>query len=146
MIRAAIHGRLGGEPVQRTTRNGGAMTTASAAVDVAKPGEEAISEWISILAFGAAAESLARCAKGDVISAMGPLARSIFTDRSGQERSSWSLVAETILSARTVRNTSTAARPRRARSSAASFYTAPQQPGRASTAELPADRVDDLYP
>jgi single-stranded DNA-binding protein len=49
MIKAAISGRLGGDPVQRATRNGKAMVTASAAVNVARAGEDAVTEWIGVV-------------------------------------------------------------------------------------------------
>jgi single-strand DNA-binding protein len=151
VIRASISGRIGSDPVQRESRTGKSMVTASVAVNVAKPTEEAATEWVSLVAFGAVAESLARHAKGDVIMVMGSLTRSTFTGRDGEERSSWSLLAESVLSARTVRNerprerrnTSTSTRPRGARSSANSLYSAPKGSGR--TADLPDDAVGDLY-
>jgi single-stranded DNA-binding protein len=102
MIRASIHGRLGADPLPRETRTGKTMVTANIAVDVAKPGEEAATEWFSLAAFGRAAETLAQHSKGDLISAMGSLTRSSFTGRDGQERTSWSLLAASLLSARTV--------------------------------------------
>ena len=150
MIRAAIHGHPGGDPVQRETRNGKAMTTVSVAVNVAKPSEDPVIEWI---AFGATAELLAKHAKGDVISAMGPLTCSTFTGRDGRERSAWSLGAEAILSVRrTTRNelpqqphdTNTSTRARRARSSANSLFSTPKGP-RHTIPDLPDDGVQDLY-
>jgi len=38
MIRASVYGRLGGDPVERQTRNGKAMVTASLAVNVFQEG------------------------------------------------------------------------------------------------------------
>ena len=102
MIRASIYGRIGADPVQRKTRTGKSMCTASVAVNVAKVGEEAPTEWISIVAFGAVGEALAQHVKGDLISAMGPLTRSTFTGRDGQERCGWSVLAEAVLSARPI--------------------------------------------
>jgi single-strand DNA-binding protein len=152
MIRAVADGRLGGDPVQRATRNGGAMVTASLAVNAAKAGENPVTEWIGLVAFGAVAECLAGHVKGDVVTALGSLTKSNFTGRDGQQRSSWSLVAEAILSARAVcndrprerRDTSAATRSRGDRASGRrSVYSAPKQPG--SSPDLPNDRVDDLY-
>ena len=150
MIRAAIHGRLGGDPIRRETRAGREMVTASAAVDVAKPGEEPVSEWISIVAFGAVAELLAQHAKGDVISAMGSMTRSTFTGRDGQERTSWSLLAELVLSARTVRSrarrdTSAATRPTRSRRTPARPFSPSLKQSAGNSGPLANDRVDDLY-
>jgi single-stranded DNA-binding protein len=153
MIRAAIHGRLGSYPVQRQTRTGSAMLTASLAVNVARPGEEPATEWLNLVAFGAAGELLARHCKGDLVDVMGALTRSTYADREGKERASWGLSVEAILSARTAgdvrapkrRNPSTSPRPRGGRASTRSLYSTPQKPGRTSGPELPADRVDDLY-
>src|SRR5215471_16506879 len=103
MIRASIYGRVGNDPTTRTTRNGKMMVTASIAVDVARPGEEAPTEWLSVAAFGRAGDELARHQKGDLISVRGGLYRSSFVGRDGQERTSWSLTADAVISARTVR-------------------------------------------
>jgi single-strand DNA-binding protein len=144
MIRASIHGRLGNDPVQRETRGGRAMVTASIAVNVAKPGDEPATEWFSLAAFGKAAEALAQHGKGDLLSAMGPLTRSTFQGRDGEERTSWSLVAESLISVRTVYgrlpDSNTPSRPRRARTPNRS----PKGSGR-TVPDLPNDRLDDLY-
>ncbi|MCH7888329.1 MAG: single-stranded DNA-binding protein [Proteobacteria bacterium] len=104
MIRASIHGRLGADPVERTTRNDKAMVTVSVAVNAARHGAEEETIWISLAAFGRAAEALARHRKGDLLAAMGPLHRTRFTGRDGTEREGWSLTVEAIMSARTVRS------------------------------------------
>jgi single-strand DNA-binding protein len=160
MIRAAIYGRIGGDPVARTTRNGKAMVTVSLAVDVARPGEDRDIEWFSVAAFGATAETLARHQKGDVAAVSGSLSRSRFTGRDGQERASWSITAESIASARTVRPGgrhrtgaskslqaeahSERAAPARRRST----YLRQHRPTADSDCLdiLPNDRVDDLWP
>ena len=103
MIRASIYGRLGGDPVERNTRNGNVMMTVSLAVNAARHGAEEETVWISLAAFGRAAEALARHQKGDLLAAMGPLHRTRFTGRDGIEREGWSLTVEAIVSARTVR-------------------------------------------
>jgi single-strand DNA-binding protein len=150
MIRASLSGRLGGDPIRRATRSGKAMITASVAVNVARSGEEAATEWIGLVTFGTTGELLAagHC-KGDVVAAMGTLTRETFTDREGNKRTSWSLVIEAILSARTVRN-----EPARSRNASASARPRTQPPIRSfhsgsrvsgHGAELPADSVDDLY-
>jgi single-strand DNA-binding protein len=150
MIHASIRGRLGGDPVQRETRAGKEMVTASAAVDVAKPGEEPVSEWISIVAFGAVAKLLAQHAKGDAISAMGSMTRSTFTGRDGQERTSWSLLVESILSARTAagnkrsREQHNGARARTGRGRK-SPYAVQHRPTSVSGPPPPDDPVADLW-
>lgn len=144
MIRAAISGRIGADPVQRETRTGKSMCTASVAVNVAKVGEEAATEWIGIVAFGAVGEALTQHVKGDLISAMGPLTRATFTGRDGHERCCWSLLAEAVLSARPIERprarTSGAQRRPRAPSAMRRHAASP-----AAAAPLPDDGVDDLY-
>ena len=103
MIRASIYGRLGADPVERETRNGKAMVTVSLAVSAGRPDADEETVWFSLAAFGRAAETLARHAKGDLLAAMGPLHRTRFTGRDGQEREGWSLTVESVVSARTVR-------------------------------------------
>ena len=121
------------------------MVTTSVAVNVACPSEEAATQWVGVVAFGVAREFLARHRKGDVIEAMGTLMRASFTDREGNERTSWSLVTEAILSAREARNeparqreASASTRPR-SRPPARSSYSAPRATGHRG------DRVDDRW-
>ena len=52
MIRASAHGRLGGEPVSRRTKNDKPMVTASIAVDASRDGSDDQTVWISLAAFG----------------------------------------------------------------------------------------------
>jgi single-stranded DNA-binding protein len=79
------------------------MITASIAVNVARPGEPEVTEWINLVAFGKAGEALARHQKGDLVAVMGPLTRLNFVARDGTERTSWSLTVDSLVSARTVR-------------------------------------------
>ena len=132
MIRAVIAGRLGADPVARQTARGTNMVTVSAAVDVAREGADPLIEWVGLVGFGTAADALLRCKKGDVVTAIGQLTKSTFTARDGEERSSWSLRVDQIIS---VHDQPSAPRqPRKA---------GPKRPPRYSAA-LPADRVDDL--
>jgi len=103
VIHASIYGRLGGDPVERTTRKDNLMVTASLAVNAARHGEPEITEWINVAAFGRAADALLRHSKGDLVAAMGPLVRQRWTGGDGNPREGWALTAESIVSARTVR-------------------------------------------
>ena len=104
MIRASLYGRLGGDPVGRTTKNNRTMVTASLAVDVAGFGaDENHTEWIGLCAFGKRAEDLARHRQGDLLGVMGQLTKRKYEGRDGTERESWSATVEAIVSARTVR-------------------------------------------
>ncbi|MGH7315686.1 MAG: single-stranded DNA-binding protein [Candidatus Rokuibacteriota bacterium] len=101
MTTIQIYGRLGRAPAQRTTATGKAMVTASMVVDLGRDGE--MPEWFSLMAFGTAGESLARHVKGDMISVSGRLTKSAWTGKDGAERSGFSVLVDSIASARTVR-------------------------------------------
>lgn len=103
MIRAALYGRLGRDPVERETRNGKRMVTGSLAVNAARFGEDERTEWYSLAAFGNLADALLRHRQGDLLAAMGTLQKTRFTGHDGVERDGWSLTVESIVSARTVR-------------------------------------------
>ena len=105
MIRAALYGRLGADPVERETRNGKAMVTASLAVSAGRPDADEETQWFNLIAFGRAAKDLARHTKGDLVACMGGLTKNRYTAHTGQEREGWSLTVDAIVSARTVRPT-----------------------------------------
>ena len=104
----AVYGRLGSDPREHSTRTGGAMATASLAVNVpdrsrdAGEGAEA-ALWFNVVAFGRQAEDLARHSKGDPVSVSGRLQFSRWTDRDCDEREQWQVLADALVSARTVR-------------------------------------------
>ena len=102
-MRASAYGRLGGDPIERETRNGNAMATASLAVNVARANADEDTAWFSLAAFGKIGEALLRHHKGDLLAAMGPLTRRKYTDRNGDDREGWALTCEQIVSARTIR-------------------------------------------
>ena len=104
----AVYGRLGSDPREHETRKGGAMATASLAVDVpdrSREAEEGATEtlWLRVTAFGRVAQDLAGHAKGDPVSVSGRLQFSRWTDRNGDEHEQWAIVADALVSARTVR-------------------------------------------
>ena len=104
----AVYGRLGTDPREHETRKGGAMATASLAVDVpdrSRDAEEGATEtlWLRVTAFGRVAQDLAGHAKGDPVSVSGRLQFSRWTDRDGDEHEQWQIVADALVSARTVR-------------------------------------------
>ena len=91
MITAALFGRLGRDPEQRKTRNGGKMATGSVAVDAARQGSDEDVEWFGLTAFGSAAKTLLLHKKGDLVGVMGKLCRRRYTTRDGAERAVWEL-------------------------------------------------------
>jgi len=123
------------------------MVTASVAVNVARSGEEPGTEWLGIVGFGTIGELLAQHEKGDVITAIGHLTRSAFTDRDGQDRLCWSLLVEGLLSARTTRDEHSRAQPavaHSARPRKRSPYLS-SRPRRDWGPPLAENRIDDLW-
>lgn len=98
----AAYGRLGADPVKRTSAAGKDWATASIAVSLSE-GEDALTQWFGIVSFGKAAETLCRHSKGDLVSVSGRLQLNRYRDREGNDREQLQVVAETVISARTVR-------------------------------------------
>ena len=104
----AVYGRLGSDPREHETRKGATMATASLAVSVpdrSQGADEGAEEtlWLRVTAFGRVAESLAGHSKGDPVSVSGRLQFSRYQARDGAEREQWQIVADALVSARTVR-------------------------------------------
>lgn len=59
--------------------------------------------WVREIAFGTTSEVLAKHQKGEMIAISGKLTKSSWTGRDGVERSGFSVLVDTIASARTVR-------------------------------------------
>jgi single-strand DNA-binding protein len=104
MIQASIHGRIGSDPTRTITASGKDMTRLSVAVDCSGwNAEDAETVWISVLAFGKVAESLALAKRGESLSAQGKLTRGRYTGKDGVERESWTLTADAVLTLRSAR-------------------------------------------
>lgn len=104
MMQAAVYGRLGRDPQTRTTRNENQMTTTSIAVDVSPHNAETQeTQWLAVLAFGKAAETLERHSKGDLVSLAGRVVLNRWTGSDGEEREQLQIIADSVVSARTVR-------------------------------------------
>lgn len=110
MTTIQLYGRLGRDPEQRTTAAGKTMVTGSMVVDLGRDGE--MPEWFSILSFGTIGEALAKHQKGDMVAVSGKLSKSSWTGRDGTERSGFSVLIDTVSSARTVRTGKPKVRPR----------------------------------
>ena len=98
----AIYGRLGSDPAGRQSQAGNPWATVSIAVDLGKGDDEA-TMWFNVIAFGRVAETLCRHRKGDLLSVSGRLQLNRWTDRDGAERETLQVVADAIVSARSVR-------------------------------------------
>lgn len=97
----AAYGRLGADPRAVETRSGKPMTTARLAVDAGDA--DAPPLWLGVVAFGRLADELQRHHKGDLLSVSGRLQVRRWTGADGGEREQWEVVADAIVSARTVR-------------------------------------------
>jgi len=102
-MHVAAYGRLGGEPREITTSTGTAMAVANVAVELADRHGEAHTQWLGVVAFGRAAETLLRHSKGEMISVSGRAQYNAYTDGNGIEREQLQVIADSVVSARSVR-------------------------------------------
>jgi len=100
-MQAAAYGRIGNDPRRIETRSGKAMATTSIAVNVGENDDPPL--WVGVVAFGAVADVLLRHAKGDLISVSGRVQRNAWTTSSGEKREQLQIVADSVVSSRTVR-------------------------------------------
>lgn len=105
MMLANVYGRLAADPTPKTTRGGKPMALASVAVDVTSRAEDGDPEtlWVSVLAFGNQVDALLKARKGEMVAAIGKLTRSRYTGRDDIERESWTLLAESVITAKSAR-------------------------------------------
>jgi len=100
----AAYGRLGGDPKSINTSSGNAMAVASIAVDVQERGaEDPPPEWLGVVAFGGQADKLLQHDKGECIAVSGRVQRNRWTGQDGNERVQLQVIADSLVSARTVR-------------------------------------------
>lgn len=103
MLIGDIYGRLGSDPVARTTKAGADMATASVAVDVSGKDSEGETLWVNVLCFGHQAETLLRASRGETLAAMGRMTRQPYTAKDGALRESWTMLADSIIVAKSAR-------------------------------------------
>lgn len=96
----AAWGRLGKAPREIETKTGKPMTVADLAVDV---GDEQAPEWFGVVAFGRQAEQLAQHKPGESVSVSGRLQRREWTGTDGEQRRQLQIVADGLVSSRSVR-------------------------------------------
>lgn len=100
-MQAAAYGRLGQDPRSISTTSGKPMATVSLAVAIGGPDDPAL--WLGVVAFGKVAEDLMRHGKGDLVSVSGRVQRNAWTTTSGEKREQLQIVADSLISSRTVR-------------------------------------------
>ena len=102
MMTSSIYGRLGRDVREIQTKSGKPMAVVGVAVDVGKPdAQETL--WLDLVGFGGMAEKLLQHQKSDMVSASGRVSVNKWTDNQGNERETWQLIIDTLVSARTVR-------------------------------------------
>jgi single-stranded DNA-binding protein len=101
----AVHGRLVADPMEHQTQSGVEMATGRLAVSVpcrdADDGYATL--WLTVVAFSRQAGLLLKHQKGDLISTSGQMQVTQWTDQDNAQREGMQLLADTVISARTVR-------------------------------------------
>jgi len=102
----AAHGRLVADVQSKTISNGNQMAFTRMAVALpcqkAENGETTL--WLAVTTFGRQAELLSKHSKGDIISVSGSLQVSLWVDGNGETQSGLQVIADSVISARTVRS------------------------------------------
>lgn len=101
----AAYGRLVADVQSKPTSNGNMMAFARLVVSLpchsAENGEAPF--WLGVVAFGKQADALARHSKGDRVSVSGNMQVNQWTAQDGSTASGYQVVADSVVSARTVR-------------------------------------------
>ena len=101
----SAYGRLVADPQTRTTNSGGSMTMGRLAVALpchaAEGGE--VTFWLGVVAFGKQADALAGHVKGDLVSVAVAMQVNQWTGKDGGTQQGYQVVADSVISARTVR-------------------------------------------
>ena len=96
---AAIVGRLAADPELRHTASGVAVTSFTLAVsrNYSRQGEERQTDWIDVVAWRNTAEFVCKYfAKGSPIGVDGSIQTRSYTDRDGNKRTAFEVVAENV--------------------------------------------------
>lgn len=101
----AAYGRLVADVQSKPTSNGNTMAFARLVVSLpchsAENGEAPF--WLGVVAFGKQADVLARHGKGDMVSVSGNMQITQWTGQDGGTQQGYQVVADSVVSARTVR-------------------------------------------
>lgn len=94
---AVIMGRLTADPELRTTPNGASVTSFTVAVDRSyqKPGTERVTDFINCVAWRQTAEFITKYFnKGSMIAISGSIQQRSYTDKDGNKRNAFEIVAD----------------------------------------------------
>lgn len=101
----SAYGRLVADPETRTTGKGTNMAMARMAVSLpcnaAADGQATF--WLGVIAFGKLADALAKHRKGELVSVAGNMQLNQWTGQDGGTQQGYQVIADSVLSARTVR-------------------------------------------
>ncbi|MEY7696711.1 single-stranded DNA-binding protein [Klebsiella quasipneumoniae] len=101
----SAYGRLVADPQTRTTNSGGSMAMGRLAVALpchaAEGGE--VTFWLGVVAFGKQADALAGHVKGDLVSVAGAMQVNQWAGKDGGTQQGYQIVADSVISAKTVR-------------------------------------------
>ena len=101
----SAYGRLVADPQTRTTASGTSMAMGRLAVALpchaAEGGE--VTFWLGVVAFGKQADALAGHVKGDLVSVAGAMQVNQWAGKDGGTQQGYQVVADSVISARTVR-------------------------------------------
>ena len=100
-MQASAYGRIAQEPREISTRTGKMMVVTNIAVAIGDYNDPPL--WVGVVAFGKVGEDLTRHQKGDLISVAGRVQRSSWTTPSGEKREQLQVVADSLVSSRSVR-------------------------------------------
>lgn len=100
----SVYGRLAARPESRVTRKDQPMATARMAVTLPclNHAEGFETFWVSVVAFGKQSEQLLQNDKGEPVSVAGVLQMIQWTGNSGALQTGYQIVADSVVSARTV--------------------------------------------
>ena len=95
---AVLSGRLTADPEMKTTQNGNSVCSFTIAVDRRhKQGEERQADFINIVAWRQNAEFVSKYfSKGSMIGIEGSIQTRKYTDKDGNKRKSWDIVADQV--------------------------------------------------
>ena len=101
----SVYGRLVDDPQTKQTSKGIPMTLARMAVSLpcSQSDDGQATMWLSVLAFGRQADTLAKHHKGELLSVAGNMQVSQWTGQNGETRQGWQVIADSVISARTAR-------------------------------------------
>ena len=98
----AAYGRLGADPKEIVTKTGNAMSVGNLAVNLPDRQGDEHTQWIGVVAFGRAAETLLKHEKGELLSVSGRVQLNVYTS-SGDQQEQLQVIADVIVSARSAR-------------------------------------------